>query len=181
MNTSAPLFSEQDLATETEKNIAELYCRIYALAAEDFTTTADVDTYIKAMSECLRSIQQALTNLFQIVSTHTHNIPPHTHPMEPHFHSTPSGPSGPNIGAFFTLATPLVTEVPMQSQQIRWTEVPTPVYQNTTLTSPNLGANRVVVGPTLVGPLTMNERRAKTPTVLMKPSILPLVKGMTNL
>lgn len=181
MNTSAPLFADQNLAEETEKNIAELYCRIYALAAEDFTTTADIDKFIKALTEWMRMLQQQMTQQLQLISTHTHNIPPHTHPIEPHTHPTPQGPSGPNIGANNTMPMQLTTETPMQSQQIKWTDVQAPIYQNTTLVTPNLAANNVIVGPSKVGPLTMNERRAKTPAVLMKPSILPLVKNMTSL
>lgn len=183
MNTSAPLFADQNFDKETEKNLAEIYCRLYALAAEDFTTTADVNNYIRALTECVRAMQQQLSRLFKVVSSHTHNIPPHTHPLVPHTHicAQPGYPSSPTIGPLATLATPLITQMPVESSQIVWTEVQPPQYHNTTGAPPNLNANMITIGPTRVGPLTMNERRAKTPAVLLQPTVLPLVQGMAKI
>lgn len=181
MNTSAPLFAENLRAEETEKNLAEAYCRLYALAAEDFTSTADVNAYIKALTEWARLVQESLTSQLSILANHTHRVPEHTHPIEPHTHiDSKGGPTSPNTNALMTQPVPLVTEVPVQSSQIKWTTITPPTYTNTTLTTPNLQANYVITGPTAVGPLTVNLRRAKTPRVLLKPSVLPIIKSMAD-
>lgn len=183
MNTSAPLFAENNFEEETERNLAELYCRIYALAAEDFTTTADVDNFIKELTEWMRLLQKQQTTLMRVISTHTHIIPPHTHPMEPHTHvcAAPGQPSSPNVGAFTTMPMQLTTNIPVESQQIVWNDVPSPSYKNTTMVTPNKTGNRVITGPTMVGPLTMNQRRAKTPKALLKPGAVPLIKEMAKI
>lgn len=181
MNTSAPLFTEQNLSKETEKNLAEMYSRMYALAAEDFTTTQDIDTYIKALTEWMRALQQQLTTLSNTLSSHRHQVPPHTHPIEPHTHPSPAGGlTGPNSMGLITSPTPLETNVPMETGNIRWNEIQPPQYVNTTNAVPNKTGNMVITGPTMVGPFETVERRAKTPQALLQPTVLPLVKNLAK-
>lgn len=181
MNTSAPLFSEQNLEQEMQQQQDELYCKLYALAAEDFTTVSDVNTYVRSLTECIRLMQQQITTLMQLLSNHTHIIPPHTHPIEPHVHTIASAGAGmtdPNILGLITMPTPLQTNVPVESGSIRWTEVITPNYINTTNATPNMAGNMVTYGPSLKGPLSYGPRRAKTPLSLSKPSVPPIMKDL---
>ena len=182
MDTSAAMYLGQDLGGEISQQEAELYCKIYALAAEDFSTIPDVLTYIKSNTECLMSIQNLLKKLMSILSKHTHAIPPHTHALQPHTHPDPvSGITGPNIGSLVTMATPLVSDIPAESTQIMWSSMPAAKYINTSGALPNLEGNTVISGPSLKGPMKVTRRRAKVPLVLTQPSVLPLVKGMVKL
>lgn len=183
MNTSAPLFSDQNLSKDIEKNLAEMYSRMYALAAEDFTTTQDVGVYIRSLTEWMRLLQQQISQLMQVISSHTHVIPPHTHPIPPHVHTIASvgaGVTDPNVIALATLPTPLQTNVPIETSAIRWTEVQPPQYVNTTNTTPNKSGNMVIVGPTMVGPLDYVERRAKVPKALLNTTVAPLLKSLAE-
>ena len=48
LNTTAPLFADDVLSKDMEKQEAELYSKLYALAAEDFTTIPDILRYIQS-------------------------------------------------------------------------------------------------------------------------------------
>lgn len=183
MNTSAPLFAEQNLETEINQQLEEMYCRLYALAAEDFTTVADVDRYIKALTQWTRLLQQSLSSVLSIIANHTHVIPPHTHPILPHTHTIASATSGmtdPNAMSLSTQPMQLQTNIPMEQATIKWDEIRAPSYNNSTNTIPNMTGNMVVEGPSLKGPLVFGPRRAKTPMGLAQPTVLPLVKGMVD-
>ena len=179
MDTSSAMYLGQNLGTEMSEQEAELYCRLYSLAAEDFTTLPDVLRYIQGNTECLLAIQKLLKTLMSILSKHTHTVPEHSHPIEPHTHPDPvSGITGPNVNALVTFPVPLLTNLPVESSQIMWSDVPTSKYINTTGALPNLEGNMIIIGPTLKGPIRMVKRRTKVPLILANPSVPPLVKEM---
>lgn len=178
INTSAPLFAEERHEQEIRKQIAELYSRMYPIAAEDFTTTQDVYQYIKKLEAWNSSVQKALIQLFQVLSTHTHRVPPHTHAIEPHIHATPAGPSSPNANALITMPTPLLSEPPVEASQIKWTTIKLPPYVNSTGAPPNLSLNRVIRGPSSHGPLVVTQRRALPPKDLALQPMPPIIKSL---
>ena len=84
LNTSAPLYEDNKFEKEIKKQEAELYARLYPMAAEDFVAHPDMKVFVSGTVSCLQSIQKQLTSLFKIISHHTHVIPPHVHNMVPH-------------------------------------------------------------------------------------------------
>lgn len=179
VNTSAPLFGKETYKTEMSRQQAELYSRLYAYAAEDFVSHPDLKEFIKLTVNCIQGIQEQLISLNNIISTHTHNVPPHVHNILPHTHICPpaGGPSSPNIGGVLTQPTPLSSEFPVQSGSIKWNSITLPVFVNTTGTVENLEGNKVIQGPTLVGPAEVYKRRMKTPEILNTTiSIPPILK-----
>lgn len=183
MNTSAPLFEDNRFEKEMKQQEAELYSRLYPMAAEDFVAHPDLQRFTQDTIACINALQKQLTTLFKIISSHTHIIPPHTHPIQPHTHncSAPGQLSGPNIGAFTTMPMQLVTETPTESGSIIWNSVPQPVFQNSTGATPNMEGNMVTVGPSKVGPLIVGKRRLKDDPAIHNNTVLPIVKGLTKL
>lgn len=180
LNTSAPLYEDNKFEKEIKKQEAELYARLYPIAAEDFVAHPDMKVFVSGTVSCLQSIQKQLTSLFKIISHHTHVIPPHVHNIAPHTHTStaPGYPTGPNIGAFATLPTPLTTNPPSESGTIIWTDTPNPQFNNTTGATPNMEGNRVIVGTSSVGPLISGKRRMKVDPVLNSVTVLPIVEGL---
>ena len=180
VNTSAPLFNSETYKDEITRQQAELYSRLYAFAAEDFVSHPDMKEFIRLTVECIQDIQKQLTELSRTLSTHTHNVPPHTHTMEPHTHisANPGSPSGPNMGSFQTLPTPLNSNSPVESASIKWNLVTLPIFKNTTGAIENIEGNKVITGVALVGPAEVYKRRMKTPEVLTSTvSIPPILKS----
>lgn len=182
LNTSAPLFVNQGLERDIKRQEAELYSRLYPIAAEDFSSTADLTQYATDVKECLLSLQRQIKSLMRILSKHTHNVPPHTHTIEPHVHTTsaPGFPTGPNVNGLVSHPTPLVTNVPTETASIYWTNVQSPLYKNTTGVPSNIGMNRVTYGLSKVGPLVKGQRRAKIPSVLLEVGTVPLIEGLSK-
>ena len=179
INTSAPLFGEETYRNEISRQQAELYSRLYAYAAEDFVAHPDLKEFVTLTIQCIEAMQKQLTSLNSTLSTHTHNVPPHTHAITPHTHICPSGggPSSPNVVGMITQPTPLHSEAPVQSGAIKWNLVSLPVFVNTTGTIENLEGNKVIEGPTFVGPADIYRRRLKTQEILNTTvSIPPLLK-----
>ena len=182
INTTAPLFVDDAFSEDMEKQAAELYARLYPIAAEDFTTLPDVLKYIQTNKAVLLGMQKQLTMLFQLISTHVHRIPPHFHAIPPHTHPDPvSGITGPNTLGLATLTTPLVTQIPTNSGSIKWNTIKIAEYVNTSNALPNMSGNQVVVGESRLGPMRVGKRRAKVPLILASPTILPIVKGLQTL
>lgn len=183
LNTSAPLYADNRFEKEIKKQEAELYARLYPMAAEDFVAHPDMKTFVSGTISCLQAMQKQLTSLFKIVSQHSHVIPPHIHNITPHTHTTtvPGAPTGPNIGGFTTLPTPLTTNPPTESGTIIWTDTPNPQFTNTTGSVPNMEGNRIIVGPSAVGPLITGKRRMKVDPALNSVTMLPIVKGLNLL
>lgn len=179
MNVSAPLFSENRFEQEMKQQEAELYSRLYPMAAEDFTSVPDVQQFANSVAICFEKLQAQVSNLFRILSSHTHVVPPHTHPIEPHIHPTsaPGAPTGPNIGAMNTLPITLSTNTPVEGGSITWTSIPTPALSNSTGAIPNIEGNRITIGPSAIGPLITGPRRMKQDPKLLAPSIPPILNG----
>ena len=180
MNTSAPLFAENNYKTEIEKQQAELYSRLYHLAAEDFVSHPDLKNYIEATKASIESLQNQITELMRIISNHTHIVPAHTHPILPHVHNSPESgaPTGPPVGGgLVTQPMQCVTQNPVEAGTIRWNKITFPRFNNTTGAPANMAGNMVAPGPSLVGPLVISKRRLKTPEILNTTvSIPPLLK-----
>lgn len=183
LNTTAPLYADNTFEQEMKKQEAELYARLYPMAAEDFTAHPDVKKFATEVVTCFETIQKQISAFIQIVASHTHTVPPHTHPLEPHTHTTtaPGAPTGPNIGGFTTLPTPLSTDVPVQSGSMSWNDAPSPSFTNTTGSVPNMEGNSITVGPSRVGPMITGKRRLKEDPALHKVTVLPIVKDMMKL
>lgn len=179
LNTSAPLFKDENYKVEIERQQAELYSRLYPFAAEDFVNHPDLQAYIKLNLECLNGMQTQLTELYQILSSHTHNIPPHTHAIVPHTHICPSGggPSSPNTTGMVTQPQALRSDRPIEAASIKWNTITVPIFKNTSGALENLEGNKVIQGPSKVGPTAIYSRRMKTPELLNTTvSIPPLLK-----
>lgn len=179
VNTSAPLFGTDTYKNEILRQQAELYSRLYAFAAEDFVAHPDLKQFIALTVECFESIQLQLETLTSVLASHSHNIPPHTHSIPPHTHisSSPGSPSSTNILGYATLPTPLTTQFPLQAASIKWTLVAPPLFVNTTGSIENLEGNKIILGPTMVGPAEVYKRRLKTPEILNTTiSIPPILK-----
>lgn len=180
INTTAPLFTESNFQITIERQQAELYSRLFALMAEDFPTNSDLQIYIKELTQAILRLQQQLTSLFQIVSTHTHTVPPHTHAIIPHTHisASPGSPTSPNVGGYITGPTPLISNVPVQTGSIKWVTVNITDIRNTTGAIQNLAGSRIIIGPSLDGPLIQSKRRMKTPEILnTTKTVPPILKG----
>lgn len=179
MNVSGAIFANDKSRKEISRQEAELYSRLYAMAAEDFPSHPDFKTYTLSVNTCIEALQTQITELMSILASHTHVVPPHTHPIPPHTHisSAPGSPSGPNMGAFMTSPTTVTTNTPVQSASIRWNKVTLPKFKNTTNAKPNMEGNMVITGPTEVGPISVKKRRMKSPEILhTSVSIPPLLK-----
>ena len=184
INTSAPLFVNDRFEITMKRQQAELYTRMYALMAEDFVTNIDVQNYVKLLTQCVTAMQEQLDTLFMIISNHTHNVPPHTHALTPHTHisNAPGSISSPNIAGLNTLPTPLTSSVPTESGSIKWNTITSPEIINTTGVIHNLEGSKVIMGPSLEGPLVTTKRRMKTPEVLnTTKSIPPILEGVAGL
>lgn len=180
LNTTAPLFSDNRFEQEMKQQEAELYARLYPMAAEDFTSFPDVQNFATGVITALTDMQKQLTSLMSILASHTHTVPPHTHPLEPHTHicAPPNYPSGPNLGGFATLPTPLVSDVPVQGGNMNWNVLASPTFSNSTGAIPNMDGNMVTVGPSRVGPLITGPRRLKEDPNLHAITLLPIVKSL---
>lgn len=179
INTSAPLFKDENYKAEIERQQAELYSRLYPFAAEDFVNHPDMKEFIRLNVECLTEMQKQLTELYQILSSHTHNVPPHTHAIQSHTHICPSGggPSSPNVTALVTGPKGLRSDRPIEASSIKWDTISLPVFKNTSGAIENLEGNKVIKGPSKVGPTAVYSRRMKTPELLNTTvSIPPLLK-----
>lgn len=182
LNTTAPLFADDVLSKDMERQEAELYSKLYALAAEDFTTIPDILRYIQSNKMVLLAMQKQLTMLFQLISTHAHRIPPHYHPIPPHTHPDPtSGTTGPNTTGLATTGVSLVTQIPTNSSSIKWNTIKVAEYVNTSNAIPNMAGNTVIIGSSQIGPLRVGKRRAKVPLILASPTVLPILKGLEGL
>lgn len=183
LNTSAPLYADNRFEKEMKKQEAELYARLYPMAAEDFTSHPDVKKFATEVAACFEKMQQQLSNLFNIVSSHTHIVPPHTHPLEPHTHVSngPGAPTTPNLGSFSTLPMQLTTNPPSESSSLQWASTPNPNFINTTGSIPNMEGNRIIVGPSATGPLITGKRRMKVDPALNAVTFLPIIKGLKSL
>lgn len=184
INTSAPLFVNDQFEVAMKRQQAELYTRMFSLMAEDFVTNTDIQNYVKLLTQCITGMQEQLDTLFMIISNHTHNVPPHTHPIIPHTHisSAPGSPSSPNTVGIVTEATPLQTQTPTESGSIKWNTITSPEIINTTGVIHNLEGSSVIMGPSLEGPLVTSKRRMKTPEVLnTTKTIPPILQGISGL
>lgn len=163
MNTSAPLFIDNQQYSIIEKQKAELYMQIYQYAAEDFFTTQDAQGYHIQLSTYFMALEMQLTKLMAMLATHTHLIPPHIHPI--------AGPATclPNV--------PQPTFPPVQSAGIVWTKLKPPEILYTTGTKPNLVANKVMVGTASEGNMTAGLRRALPIPITLTPTIPPVLSG----
>lgn len=180
INTTAPLFQSDTFEVTMKRQQAELYTRMFALMAEDFVTNTDIQNFLRLLNQCVTGVQEQLDTLFMILSNHTHNVPPHTHPITPHTHICPpaGGPSSPNIAGLVTMGVPLATNIPTESGSIKWNSIPIPEIINTSGSIHNLEGSRVIIGPSLEGPLVTSKRRMKTPEVLnTTKTIPPILKG----
>lgn len=183
LNTSAPLYADNRFEKEMKKQEAELYARLYPMAAEDFVAHPDLKKFVTETLTCFQGLQKQLTTLFRLVSHHTHVVPPHTHQIPPHTHATtaPGAPTGPNMGGNVTLPSPLTTNPPVESGTISWVDVPGPTFINTTGSIPNLEGNRIIIGPSATGPLITGKRRMKVDPALSSVTLLPIVKSLTSI
>lgn len=180
MNTSAALFTDNDMLSLVDRQRAELYMRLYKYAAEDFTSHPDIKAFIKDLLRWAASIEEKLTKTHSAISSHVHNVPPHTHPIPPHTHmDSKGGPTSPNILGYLTSPVPLVTSISGSQQSMSWPtgKIPNP-YLNTTGAIENITGNMIVVGTPLEGDIiTGTERRAATISILLKPTIPPYLKA----
>lgn len=155
MNLNAQSFLDTTQTEFANKTMAETYMQLYQYAAEDFTTVADVASFIRLLTSWMKSVDKRLERQFQLLATHVHPIPPHAHP---------GGKGGP---------IPLITNIPSTSSSIKWIPIPYPVYINTTLTLPNMGGNFVAVSVASEGNPIPKVRRAKPIDLTLKPLLSP--------
>lgn len=163
MNTSAPLFNDENIQTIVDKQKAELYMQIYQYAAEDFFTNQDMQSYHMMLSQYFLSVEMQLSRLMAIIANHTHIIPPHTHPIV--------GPAAcmPSI--------PFSSLMPVQAASMVWTQQAKPQLKWTTKVPPNLGMNYVIQGVASEGILSPGLRRALPIPLTLKPTVPPVLKG----
>ena len=182
LNTSAPLFSDNTFETEIKKQEAELYSRLYPLAAEDFVAHPDLSIFVQETVACFNSIQSQLTNLMGVISRHTHTVPPHTHTIPPHTHTSaaPGQPTSPNIGGYVTGPTPLSTNPPVESASITWSNSTLPRFNNSTGAITNTAGNKVITGVSKHGPMITGKRRMKDDPALYSQPLLPIIKGLKS-
>lgn len=155
LNFSAFTDTVQD--NYADKDIAEAYMQMYQYAAEDFTSQPDIDTYIKAVTAWMKSVDQRLTQQMNLISSHTHVVPPHSHPK--------AGTS-----------TPFPTMVPGNSASIKWVAIPYPVYINTTLTAPNMTGNFISTSIASEGSNYPKIRRTLAIPITLKPLLSPVLQ-----
>lgn len=141
------------------KDIAEAYMQMYPYAAEDFTSQPDVDTYIKAVTAWMTSVDKRLTQQMNLISNHVHIVPVHTHPK--------AGPS-----------TPFPTKVPNNSSAIKWSAIQYPKYINTSLTKPNMVGNFVVTNLASEGSIEPKLRRALPIPITLRPMLSPTLQNL---
>lgn len=149
MNTSAPFMSDYSQSQIVEKQRAELYMRIYQYAAQDFITTADFRTFMISLDTYLTQVEGQLANIMSAISAHTHIVPPHGNCP-----STVTAPPGTSFS---------------------WTDINNPEYQNTTLTTPNIGGNYVTLSTGSEGDLTPEMRRFLPLPLTLKPTVPPVL------
>ncbi|AND75178.1 hypothetical protein FDH01_gp017 [Acinetobacter phage vB_AbaM_ME3] len=157
-NVNFSAFMDDTQNTYAMKDIAEAYMQMYQYAAEDFTSQPDIDTYIKAVTAWMKSVDKRLTQQMMLISSHTHMIPPHAHP---------GGKGGP---------IPLITLTPINAASIKWAAIPYPQYINTTLTIPNMSGNFIATSIASEGSIWPKIRRAKQIPITLKPLLSPTLQ-----
>jgi len=149
MNTSAPFMLDTTQASVVKKQRADLYARIYQYAAEDFITQADFAAFLRALKVYNDTVESQLDTLMSVIASHTHVVTSHAE-------GQPSQ----------ALPTPTV---------IKWTNVPDPLYINTTLTAPNMGGNYVIMAPGEDGDSIPELRRAMMIPAAVAPVVPPML------
>lgn len=159
LNSSAFLNETQnDFA---KKLIAESYMQVYQYAAEDFTTIPDIQRFITDLTNWMKSVDQRIAQQLQLISNHVHQIPPHTHGVINHTITTPM---------------PLTTLAPTNKSAIRWSSIAYPIYINTTLTTPNMSGNKIMISSASEGSVLPTIRRMKNIPITTIPKLSPVLK-----
>ena len=149
MNTSAPFMLDLTQSSVVKKQRADLYARIYQYAAEDFITQADFATFLRSLKAYNETVERQLDTVLNIISSHIHTVTSHAE-------------GSPSVA------------LPTQSV-IKWTNVPDPVYVNTTLTAPNMGGNYVIMAPGEDGDSIPELRRAMMIPTAVAPVVPPML------